>query len=74
MVNDEEDVATQFMGFWKNFINTFNMQGFKIYGMSIYRSSADFSHVYIVQTANTQSSHRRELCWHVCPIHCVWHA
>lgn len=30
-VNDETDVANQFMGFWKNFINTFSMQGFKIY-------------------------------------------
>jgi carboxypeptidase C (cathepsin A) len=34
LVDNEEDVANQFMGFWKNFINTFNMQGFKIYSMS----------------------------------------
>lgn len=30
-VNDEHDVATQFMGFWKNFIQTFTMEGYKIY-------------------------------------------
>ncbi len=28
---DENDVAKQFMGFWKNFIDTFAMQGYKIY-------------------------------------------
>ncbi|OAQ90625.1 carboxypeptidase cpdS precursor [Purpureocillium lilacinum] len=28
---DEEDVARQFMGFFKNFINTFSMQGYKVY-------------------------------------------
>ncbi|KAI0134045.1 putative serine-TYPE carboxypeptidase F precursor [Xylariales sp. AK1849] len=27
----EEDVAAQFMGFWKNFIDTFSMQGYKVY-------------------------------------------
>lgn len=31
LVDDEKDVAEQFMGFWKNFINTFSMQGYKIY-------------------------------------------
>ncbi|KAH8646601.1 Alpha/Beta hydrolase protein [Tricladium varicosporioides] len=30
-VHDEHDVATQFMGFWKNFIDTFHMQGYKVY-------------------------------------------
>jgi carboxypeptidase D len=30
-VNDETDVATQFKGFWKNFITTFDMQGYKVY-------------------------------------------
>ncbi|KAG9237435.1 serine carboxypeptidase [Amylocarpus encephaloides] len=30
-VNDENDVAKQFMGFWKNFIKTFHMKGYKIY-------------------------------------------
>jgi carboxypeptidase D len=30
-VNNEDDVATQFKGFWKNFIKTFSMQGYKIY-------------------------------------------
>ena len=30
-VNDETDVATQFMGFWENFIDTFSMQGYKVY-------------------------------------------
>jgi hypothetical protein len=30
-VNNEADVASQFMGFWKNFIKTFQMQGFKVY-------------------------------------------
>jgi len=30
-LNDETDVATQFMGFWKNFIDTFSMQGYKVY-------------------------------------------
>lgn len=30
-VANETDVATQFKGFWKNFINTFSMQGYKIY-------------------------------------------
>ncbi|ORY68989.1 carboxypeptidase cpdS precursor [Pseudomassariella vexata] len=27
----EEDVAEQFMGFWKNFVDTFSMQGYKVY-------------------------------------------
>lgn len=27
----EEDVAKQFMGFWKNFIELFSMQGYKVY-------------------------------------------
>jgi carboxypeptidase D len=31
LVNDESDVAQQFMGFWKNFIDTFSMQGYKVY-------------------------------------------
>jgi carboxypeptidase D len=31
LVNDEKDVATQFMGFWKNFIDTFSMHGYKVY-------------------------------------------
>jgi carboxypeptidase C (cathepsin A) len=30
-VNNENDVATQFKGFWKNFIKTFSMQGYKVY-------------------------------------------
>jgi carboxypeptidase D len=30
-VTSEADVAKQFKGFWKNFINTFHMQGFKVY-------------------------------------------
>jgi carboxypeptidase D len=28
---DEHDVASQFMGFWKNFVDTFAMQGYKVY-------------------------------------------
>jgi len=28
---DEDDVAKQFMGFWKNFIDLFGMQGYKVY-------------------------------------------
>ncbi|KAH8883366.1 alpha/beta-hydrolase [Thozetella sp. PMI_491] len=28
---NEDDVAKQFMGFWKNFIDTFSMQGYKVY-------------------------------------------
>ncbi|KAI0855944.1 serine carboxypeptidase [Xylaria cubensis] len=27
----EEDVAKQFLGFWKNFIETFSLQGYKVY-------------------------------------------
>lgn len=27
----EEDVAAQFMGFWKNFVDTFAIQGYKVY-------------------------------------------
>ncbi|RDW73311.1 carboxypeptidase-1 [Coleophoma cylindrospora] len=30
-VTDEVDVASQFKGFWKNFIDTFAMEGYKIY-------------------------------------------
>jgi carboxypeptidase D len=30
-VNNEQDVTTQFMGFWENFIDLFSMQGYKIY-------------------------------------------
>ncbi|KAI0472832.1 alpha/beta-hydrolase [Xylariaceae sp. FL0804] len=28
---DEEDVADQFVGFWKNFMELFSMQGYKVY-------------------------------------------
>ena len=28
---DEFDVANQFMGFWKNFVDTFSLQGYKVY-------------------------------------------
>ena len=28
---NEDDVAEQFMGFWKNFIDTFSLQGYKVY-------------------------------------------
>lgn len=31
IVNSEIDVASDFMGFWKNFIDTFSMKGYKIY-------------------------------------------
>jgi carboxypeptidase D len=31
VVNNEIDVATQFMGFWQNFMETFSMQGFDVY-------------------------------------------
>ena len=31
LVDDETDVAEQFMAFWKNFIDTFSMHGFKVY-------------------------------------------
>ncbi|KAI1081101.1 Alpha/Beta hydrolase protein [Whalleya microplaca] len=27
----EEDVAAQFLGFWKNFVTTFSLQGYKVY-------------------------------------------
>jgi len=27
----EEDVAKQFMGFWKNFVDTFALRGYKVY-------------------------------------------
>ncbi|KAI0998242.1 Carboxypeptidase [Podosphaera aphanis] len=30
-VNDQNDVANQFLAFWKNFITTFQMEGFKVY-------------------------------------------
>jgi carboxypeptidase D len=30
-VTSEVDVASQFMGFWKNFLDTFSMQGYKVY-------------------------------------------
>lgn len=28
---DEHDVAAQFMGFWRNFVDTFALQGYKVY-------------------------------------------
>lgn len=28
---NEDDVAQQFMGFWKNFVDAFGLQGYKIY-------------------------------------------
>ncbi|KAL5327826.1 hypothetical protein ACEPPN_005532 [Leptodophora sp. 'Broadleaf-Isolate-01'] len=31
LVNNETDVANHFMGFWKNFVDTFSIQGYKIY-------------------------------------------
>ncbi|CZT11459.1 related to SERINE-TYPE CARBOXYPEPTIDASE F PRECURSOR [Rhynchosporium graminicola] len=31
LVNNETDVANHFMGFWKNFVDTFSIQGYKIF-------------------------------------------
>lgn len=28
---DEDDVASQFMGFWKNFVDAFDLHGYEIY-------------------------------------------
>lgn len=28
---NEKDVASQFLGFWRNFMNTFSMQGYKVF-------------------------------------------
>lgn len=28
---DEQDVADQFRGFWKNFVDAFGLQGYKVY-------------------------------------------
>ncbi|KAG5944517.1 hypothetical protein E4U60_005899 [Claviceps pazoutovae] len=30
-IHNEDELAVQFLGFWKNFIKTFSMQGYKIY-------------------------------------------
>ena len=30
-IQDEDDLAEQFMGFWKNFVDTFALQGYKVY-------------------------------------------
>ncbi|KAJ4302215.1 hypothetical protein N0V88_002351 [Collariella sp. IMI 366227] len=30
-ITDEKELAAQFMGFWKNFIDTFGMHGYKVY-------------------------------------------
>ena len=30
-IHDEDELSQQFMGFWKNFIDTFGMQGYKVY-------------------------------------------
>ncbi|KAG5984861.1 hypothetical protein E4U55_002788 [Claviceps digitariae] len=30
-IHNEDELSEQFMGFWKNFIETFSMQGYKIY-------------------------------------------
>ncbi|ROV86745.1 hypothetical protein VSDG_10198 [Cytospora chrysosperma] len=31
LIRNEDDVAEDFAGFWKNFIDTFDMQGYKVY-------------------------------------------
>lgn len=30
-ITNDYELADQFLGFWKNFVNTFNMQGYKVY-------------------------------------------
>lgn len=30
-ITSEEELAAQFMGFWRNFIDTFGMHGYKVY-------------------------------------------
>ncbi|KJK84203.1 hypothetical protein H634G_00566 [Metarhizium anisopliae BRIP 53293] len=30
-IHNEDELAKQFLGFWKNFIDTFSMQGYKVY-------------------------------------------
>lgn len=34
LVDSEKDVAAHFKGFWKNFVKTFQLQGFKVYRQS----------------------------------------
>lgn len=73
-VNSEEDVAKQFKGFWKNFVNTFKMQGFKVYSQSL-STWSQREYREIPKTVNNREiSYRRELCRNVRPIHCLRHA
>jgi carboxypeptidase D len=30
-ITNEKELAAQFMGFWKNFVDTFGIHGYKIY-------------------------------------------
>lgn len=44
---DENDVAQQFLGFWRNFVNTFALQGYKIY-----ITGSSYSGMYVPYIAN----------------------
>jgi carboxypeptidase D len=46
-VNDETDVADQFRGFWKNFIETFCMEGYKVYITGESYAGQYVSHFYV---------------------------
>lgn len=59
---NEEDVAEQFMGFFKNFVDTFSMQGYKVYitGES-YASVLCYSHLTRLRLTITVASTARTL-------------
>ncbi|KAL1863049.1 hypothetical protein Daus18300_008205 [Diaporthe australafricana] len=47
LVTTEDDVATQFAGFWKNFVDTFDMQRF-----DIYLTGESYAGMYVPYIAN----------------------
>jgi hypothetical protein len=67
---DEFDVAQQFMGFWKNFVDIFSMQGYKVYV-----TSSSYSGMYCPHIASAMllffsdiDSRLREECYIYRPI------
>jgi carboxypeptidase D len=55
-IANEEDVATDFKGFWKNFIDTFNLHGAKVYiaGESYAGQYIPYIAYYMLQENNTE--------------------
>ena len=62
-VNDENDVAKYFLGFWKNFMSTFDLTGRKVY-----ITGESYAGQYVRNIAE-EDYHGLELIYSIDPLH-----